>query len=157
MGEYRLRLSAQADRDLREIVEFIARDNPAAAERVGLALLERTEVLKSGPTLGRKVRGTRDDRVLVEGSILPQSCCNFRIEAKMYKGPPFQRLSRPLRGGMPVGQGRAALRRRRQQAGKRPHLAWIAHKSFRPTSFPSARCSIFSGAYGFGGGREMFL
>jgi toxin ParE1/3/4 len=70
MGEYRLRLSAQAGRDLREIVEFIARDNPAAAERVGLALLERAELLKTFPTLGRRVRGTREDRVLVEGSIL---------------------------------------------------------------------------------------
>jgi toxin ParE1/3/4 len=70
MGEYRLRLSAQADRDMREIVEFIARDNPAAAERVGLTLLERAELLKTFPTLGRRVRGTREDRVLVEGSIL---------------------------------------------------------------------------------------
>ena len=67
MGEYRLRLSAQADRDLRQIVEFIARDNPAAAERVGLALLERAELLKTFPTLGHRVRGTREDRVLVEG------------------------------------------------------------------------------------------
>lgn len=52
MGEYRLRLSAQADRDLREIVEFIARDNPAPAERVGLALLERAELLKTFPAEG---------------------------------------------------------------------------------------------------------
>ena len=55
---------------MREIVEFIARDNPPAAGRVGLALLERAELLKSFPTVGRKVRSTREDRVLVEGSIL---------------------------------------------------------------------------------------
>ena len=69
MGEYRPRLSAWADRGLREIVEFIARDNPDAAERVGFAVLERA-ALKAFPTLGRRVRGTREDRVLVEGSIL---------------------------------------------------------------------------------------
>ena len=43
MGEFQLRLTSQAARDLREIVEYIARDNPAAAERFGLTLVEKAE------------------------------------------------------------------------------------------------------------------
>jgi plasmid stabilization system protein ParE len=46
MGEFQLRLTSQAARDLREIVAYIARDNPAAAERFGLALVEKAELLK---------------------------------------------------------------------------------------------------------------
>ena len=43
MGEFQLRLTSQAARDLREIVAYIARDNPVAAERFGLALVEKAE------------------------------------------------------------------------------------------------------------------
>ena len=43
MGELQLRITAQAARDLQEIVAYIARDNPAAAERFGLALVEKAE------------------------------------------------------------------------------------------------------------------
>jgi plasmid stabilization system protein ParE len=39
MGEFQLRITSQAARDLHEIVAYIARDNPTAAERVGLALV----------------------------------------------------------------------------------------------------------------------
>ena len=46
MGEFQLRLTSQAARDLREIVAYIARDNPVAAERFGLALVEKAELLK---------------------------------------------------------------------------------------------------------------
>jgi plasmid stabilization system protein ParE len=42
MGELQLRITAQAARDLQEIVAYIARDNPAAAERFGLALVEKS-------------------------------------------------------------------------------------------------------------------
>ena len=41
MGEFQLRLTSQAARDLREIVAYIARDNPVAAERFGFALVEK--------------------------------------------------------------------------------------------------------------------
>ena len=58
MGELQLRITAQADRDLQEIVAYIARDNPAAAERFGLALVEKAELLKKFPLLGKKVKGT---------------------------------------------------------------------------------------------------
>ena len=58
MGEFQLRLTSQAARDLREIVAYIARHNPAAAERFGLALVEKAELLKKFPLLGKKVKGT---------------------------------------------------------------------------------------------------
>jgi toxin ParE1/3/4 len=70
MGEFSLRITSQADRDLREIVGYIARDNPAAAERVGLRLIERVELLTNFPKLGREIRQRRGDRVLAEGNIL---------------------------------------------------------------------------------------
>ena len=70
MGEFQLRITSQAARDLREIVAYIARDNPAAAERFGLALVEKAELLKAFPLLGKKVKGTEKDRVLVEDPVL---------------------------------------------------------------------------------------
>jgi plasmid stabilization system protein ParE len=70
MGEFQLRLTSQAARDLREIVSNIARDNPAAAERFGFALVEKAELLKKFPLLGKKVKGTEKDRVLAEDPIL---------------------------------------------------------------------------------------
>jgi toxin ParE1/3/4 len=70
MGEFQLRLTSQAARDLQEIVAYIARDNPVAAERFGLALVEKAELLKNFPLLGKKVQGTENDRVLVEDPIL---------------------------------------------------------------------------------------
>jgi toxin ParE1/3/4 len=70
MGEFQLRLTSQAARDLREIVAYIARDNPAAAERFGLALVEKAELLTKFPLLGKKVKGTEKDRVLVQDPIL---------------------------------------------------------------------------------------
>ncbi|HYY29035.1 MAG TPA: type II toxin-antitoxin system RelE/ParE family toxin [Chthoniobacterales bacterium] len=63
-------MTSQAARDLREIVAYIARDNPAAAERFGLALVEKAELLKSFPMLGKKVKGREEDRVLVEEPVL---------------------------------------------------------------------------------------
>jgi plasmid stabilization system protein ParE len=54
MGEFQLRLTSQAARDLQEIVAYIARDNPAAAERFGFALVEKAELLKKFPLLGKK-------------------------------------------------------------------------------------------------------
>jgi toxin ParE1/3/4 len=70
MGEFQLRLTSQAARDLQEILSYIARDNPAAAERFGLALVEKAELLKTFPMLGKKVTGTKEDRVLVQAPIL---------------------------------------------------------------------------------------
>jgi len=63
-------LAPEAEEDLDEIVAYIAKENPAAAEKFGIHLIERVELLKSFPRLGRVVRGRRGERVLVEGSIL---------------------------------------------------------------------------------------
>ena len=70
MGEFQLRITSQAARDLREIVAYIARDNPSAAQRFGFALVEKAELLKTFPLLGKKVKGTEKDRVLVEDPVL---------------------------------------------------------------------------------------
>ena len=70
MGEFQLRLTSQAARDLRNIVSYIARDNPVAAERFGIALVEKAELLKSFPMLGKRVKGTEEHRVLVHAPIL---------------------------------------------------------------------------------------
>jgi plasmid stabilization system protein ParE len=59
-------LAPEAEQDLDEIVAYIAKDNPAAAEKFGIHLIERIELLKSFPRLGRVVRGRRSERVLVE-------------------------------------------------------------------------------------------
>jgi len=60
-----LRLSAQAERDLEEIVRHIARDDSAAAERFGLALFARAESLTRSPHLGIGVRGWPGVRALL--------------------------------------------------------------------------------------------
>jgi toxin ParE1/3/4 len=70
MGELQLRITSRAARDLEEIATYIARDNPVAAERFGLALVEKAELLKTFPMLGRKVKETEENRVLVKEPVL---------------------------------------------------------------------------------------
>ncbi len=41
--------------DLGELVEFISRDNPSAAEQTGYAIIEKAEKLNNFPFLGRVV------------------------------------------------------------------------------------------------------
>ncbi len=54
---YHVVLSAQADRDLERIVRFLAQKNPAAAERLGYALLDEALALTHLPGRGVAVRG----------------------------------------------------------------------------------------------------
>ncbi|MCP5516861.1 MAG: type II toxin-antitoxin system RelE/ParE family toxin [Verrucomicrobiales bacterium] len=49
--------------DLREIVSYIARDNPEAARRVGQRILAAVEVLCSMPELGRVVPERRGPHI----------------------------------------------------------------------------------------------
>jgi addiction module RelE/StbE family toxin len=58
----RIRWTDPAETDLFEICEYIARDNPAAAERVGRRLLSAVDSLAAQPRLGRpgRVAGTRE-------------------------------------------------------------------------------------------------
>ncbi len=58
---YKIIWSLQARDDLREIVSFIAADNPAVAESFGLQLMTRTDSLANFPQLGRVVPEQNDE------------------------------------------------------------------------------------------------
>ena len=58
---YKIIWSLQARDDLREIVSFIAADNPAVAESFGLQLMTRTDSLANFPQLGRVVPEQSDE------------------------------------------------------------------------------------------------
>ena len=49
----KVRWSAPALRDLEAIGDYIARDNPATANRVVLRILDQTELLTAHPEIGR--------------------------------------------------------------------------------------------------------
>lgn len=55
--------SLQARDDLREIVSFIAADNPAAAESFGLRLMTRADSPANFPPLGRVVPEENDENI----------------------------------------------------------------------------------------------
>jgi plasmid stabilization system protein ParE len=55
--DYRVMLSAQADRDLEDVVRFLAQKNSVAAERLGNALLDDALSLAHLPRRGGSVRG----------------------------------------------------------------------------------------------------
>jgi plasmid stabilization system protein ParE len=50
----RIRWSADAVADLENIVDYIRRDNPAAAQRVGQTIYDRLSVLATFPYGGRR-------------------------------------------------------------------------------------------------------
>lgn len=59
----RLRWTRLADRDLEEIAQYVGQDNPAAAARVVLELIDQAEtLLPEYPAIGRagRVLGTRE-------------------------------------------------------------------------------------------------
>jgi plasmid stabilization system protein ParE len=49
-------LSPQAIERLEEIVHYIARDNPSAAERFGMRLIDQAQLLRDFPELGSPCR-----------------------------------------------------------------------------------------------------
>ncbi len=53
----------EAIADLRQLVVFISQDNPAAAVKLGEALIQKSLVLASHPRLGRKLRKSPNDSV----------------------------------------------------------------------------------------------
>jgi len=55
--------SPAARDDLRDIVRFIARDNPRRAESFGYELMTRTDILHDHPEAGRIVPEYRNPRV----------------------------------------------------------------------------------------------
>jgi len=65
-----IRLTKRAEEDLNEIFNYVAQDNPDAAERFAQRLLKRTEILRTFPNAGRTFRKRERIRRLVEGPIL---------------------------------------------------------------------------------------
>jgi plasmid stabilization system protein ParE len=58
----------EAQRWLKDIHEFIAQDNPAAADRVVRGIYDRTRVLEQHPEIGHRYRDSqRHVRVLLYG------------------------------------------------------------------------------------------
>ena len=55
--------SAQAREDLRDIVSFIAADNPAAAQSFGFRLMSKVDLLTDFPLLGRVVPEENDQTI----------------------------------------------------------------------------------------------
>jgi plasmid stabilization system protein ParE len=52
---FKVLVTELANDDLARLVQFIARDNPAAAERFGLTLIAKLKLLQEHPLLGRVV------------------------------------------------------------------------------------------------------
>ena len=55
--------SRQAREDLRDIVTFIAQDNPAMAESFGYRLMSKVDLLAQFPELGRVVPEEQDEAI----------------------------------------------------------------------------------------------
>jgi len=55
--------SLQARDDLREIVTFIAADNPVVAESFGFRLMSKVDVLANFPQIGRVVPEENDENI----------------------------------------------------------------------------------------------
>jgi toxin ParE1/3/4 len=68
--DYKVIWAEGARLDFKEILEFIAEDNPDASIRVGEKIIERINQLKSFPEMGSKIpEGPEvDARQLVEGN-----------------------------------------------------------------------------------------
>ena len=63
-----IELTAQAEADLVEIGDFIAKDNPSAAERYIRRLRDRIEVLREFPEAGHRIRKRSNVRALCRTS-----------------------------------------------------------------------------------------
>lgn len=74
--------TAPARRDLREIYQYIAQDNPSAARRLQEQIRERVTLLGNHPQLGRpgRIDGTRELVMVDNPYILPYRIQQERIE-----------------------------------------------------------------------------
>jgi len=68
--------------DLISIREYIERDNPEAAERVALSILNSVEMLESNPKIGRlgRVTGTRELVIAKYPYIIPYRIRGQQVE-----------------------------------------------------------------------------
>jgi len=80
----RARFSPQAERDLTGICEYIAADNPDAAERVRRTLLNTADLLAQHPGLGRTIRKAAPRHAQIRWFVVPK----FRNYLIFYQ--PFQ-------------------------------------------------------------------
>ena len=78
----RIRWTAPALRDLEAIGDYIARDNPAAADRVVLRILDQTEFLAAHPDIGRpgRIAETRELVITDTPYIVPYRLRGAEIE-----------------------------------------------------------------------------
>ncbi len=76
-------IAPSAARDLENIVAFIARDNPDAAERLGLRLIARAETLALFPFMGRIIPEFRNPalREIIHRSYRVMYRVNAKAEA----------------------------------------------------------------------------
>ena len=68
----RARFSPKAARDLDEISGHIAADNPEAAERVRLPLLNTADFLAQHPELGRRIRKAAARHLQIRWFVVPK-------------------------------------------------------------------------------------
>ena len=89
---YKLVWTKLARRDLRGIVQYIARNNPEAARQVGESILVSVELLRENPGLGRKVPERDDEsiREIIRG--------NYRIIYRSAEDPKTIQLWRIWHG-----------------------------------------------------------
>ena len=77
----RARFSPKAARDLDEISGHIAADNPEAAERVRLTLLNTADFLAQHPELGRRIRKAAARHLQIRWFVVPK----FRNDLIFYQ------------------------------------------------------------------------
>lgn len=68
----RARFSPRAERDLEEIWRFISQDNPEAAERVRVSVLDTADLLGANPGIGRLIRGAGGRHADIRWMVVPK-------------------------------------------------------------------------------------
>jgi toxin ParE1/3/4 len=67
---WRVIFSIRSREDLRKVVEYVANEDPAAAERFGLALIAQAEALAQAPHIGMQMPERPGTRFFPIGSYL---------------------------------------------------------------------------------------
>src|SRR5437870_12673083 len=92
--------SARSRTDLEQIVRYIARDDPAAAERFGVKLIAQAESLADAPEMGPRLPQRPSTRFFPVGSyVIIYRLDEGRRRVRMLRVCPVERGSRPPRCG----------------------------------------------------------
>ena len=67
---WQVAFSTRSRQDLQRLVEFIAKDDPSAAERFGLELIDQAESLANAPMMGIQLRERPGTRFFPSGQYL---------------------------------------------------------------------------------------